>query len=97
MQPNQFRSRPGGSGVGTNNVRSSTGAVGHNNNRMLGAGNPAGALSSHQPPTNINYNLITTQQMDHHALATGLDFSTAHPPQAAPGMVAGAAAGFPHQ
>ncbi|VDP86166.1 unnamed protein product [Echinostoma caproni] len=62
MEPNQFRSRPGGSGVGTNNVRSSIGA-----------------------------------QVDHHALATGLDFSAAHPPQTAPGMVAGAAAGFPHQ
>ncbi|TPP60885.1 Heterogeneous nuclear ribonucleoprotein A/B [Fasciola gigantica] len=97
VQTNQFRSRPAGSNVGTANVRGSATAVGHSNNRILGTGNSTGTLSGHQPPANINYNLLTAQQMDHHALTTGLDFSTAHPSQVAAGMVAGAAAGFPHQ
>ncbi|THD22040.1 Heterogeneous nuclear ribonucleoprotein A/B [Fasciola hepatica] len=97
MQTNQFRNRPAGSNVGTANVRGSASAVGHNNNRILGTGNSTGTLSGHQPPANINYNLLTAQQMDHHALTTGLDFSAAHPSQVAAGMVAGAAAGFPHQ
>ncbi|TPP56424.1 hypothetical protein FGIG_05118 [Fasciola gigantica] len=55
------------------------------------------ATTEYSEPANINYNLLTAQQIDRHAPTTGLDFSTAHSFQAAAKVVAGAAAGFSHQ
>ncbi|CAL8104287.1 unnamed protein product [Calicophoron daubneyi] len=99
---NQFRGLTGGTKP-AQCQRNSTGAIGGvNSNRLMATGTAPGSLSNHHPQQNqshtaLNFNILNPQ-LDHHppSLSTGLDFSTPHPTQTGPGMVAGAAAGYPH-